>query len=94
MNIFVSGINSYLSSYIDGQDYFSIVSQDVVFSPNGQVINEVCFSVIIFDDTIAEIDENFSVGIASVVPSSGVIIGTRNIATITIGDNDGTTVLL
>ena len=76
-----------LSLSLDGQDYFTVVSQQVTLTPNAPSPQEHCFPVLIFDDIIAEDDEFFILEFQSV--PSGVVVGARNTTVVTIEDNDG-----
>ena len=58
---------------VEGEDYFPVSSQAVTFSGNGPLTQEVCFSIAIFDDSIAENNEFFVLEIEPVVPQ-GVVI--------------------
>ena len=82
-------LNLYLTLYFfsaDGQDYFSVNSQTVIFLPGIQLIQESCFQVTLFNDDIAEIEEYFPIEIESV--SEGSTIGTPNVTIVFITDTD------
>lgn len=65
----------------------SVMSQLVVFLPGEPAPQTVCFTVTTFDDSIAERDEYFSLDIEST--PRGALIGTSNMTTVFISDNDG-----
>ena len=70
----------------DGEDYLP-ANLGVVFSVGVAESQEVCFSVTIIDDDVAEGEEYFPIEIVSV--SQGATFGSPNITDVVIIDNDG-----
>ena len=85
--------NSVSGSAIDGSDY-PTVSNVLFFDGNQGEVES--FSVTPIDDNVVEADETFTIGIASVVPTTALAsdISTTATATITIVNDDQTTLTI
>ena len=74
-----------------GEDFSIDSSVTMVFSRSGDIINgdSVCITVSILEDDIYEENQDFAVRITVLAQLSAAVVGTPDIITKTVQDNEG-----
>lgn len=71
------------------QSDFLPVNTNLVFTAGSSDGDSLCFNVVIIDNSIAELDESFTLTLSSLTPSILSVAGDGGQATVTIIDNEG-----
>jgi len=71
------------------QSDFLPVNTNLVFTAGSSDGDSLCFNVVIIDNSIAELDESFTLILSSLTPSVFSVAGNGGQATVTISDNEG-----